>query len=404
MNIRLNSPHRTKENAYYNSIRNAKISGNIRKPSWLYDRALKGYFINVSKGDTSAALDFTNQLDSMITVLDAIHGENWDFHLEKNISFSKGYLLYVLIHYKEINITNTDGHHHLIKDLIVSFFIEPSSFDFISDDGVRSKVFPLGDLAGGRATLSYAEYFSSYQHSHISSRTVNERDNILRMYSFCLGAETEIVDLILGLTTEYSPEAFELYLLTVTSIVHWESIEGVPYTKITNIKVSSSSARNATDLSKTSCRDYYPNIRKGIEDFNFNFLFSEGRYKIKNDKVLAKIIHSSVLKKIVRSSYPYILVIKSEEKLYGYFNGDYKTKEELKEQFKTGSGETPYLLIRDKKIEFNVEPCEITIPDINTYSVHPNLIEYVSTELEKELYRKAIRKHTVDRHYQSSNV
>ena len=76
----------------------------------------------------------------------------------------------------------------------------------------------------------------------------------------------------------------------------------------------------------------------------------------------------------------------------------------IKNKFLMCNLETPHTLIRDKKIEFKIEPCAVEAEDINKYHIHPHFIDYAAEHLEQELYKKTIRKHTVGRHYTSDNV
>ena len=362
--------------------------------------------MNVDKGDEKAALDFTTQIDSMITVLDATHGENWDFDLKSNGSYVTNIALCVVIHYKEVNITNSRNENHVIKDLFVSFIIGQSSFTFVNEEEEEECfVFPIKSVSCTRGTLSYAEYFTGYIHSHTNSAQLNNHTNVFSTREFCLGSDTEIADLILGLTTEYSAELFELFLLTLTSVVSWESIEGVPYRYINAIKFASSNAPNSSIFRKDDMRETYNTVRLGLNNYNFNFLFSEGMYKIKKDEVFSKILHETSVANVVgERAMRRLFVIKSEDKLLGYVSSNLLTEREIKNKFLNPDLETPHTLIRDKKIEFNIEPCAVEAEDINKYHIHPQFIDYAAEHLKQELYKKTIRKHTVDRHHTSDYV
>ena len=91
--------------------KNWNKAGRLRKTSFLY------YLINKGRiyyeGDK---INLCNQLDSMITVLNEVYKDNWDFYLYDG-------KLQLIIHFPKIEISNTKGTKHTIKNLLVRFGI-----------------------------------------------------------------------------------------------------------------------------------------------------------------------------------------------------------------------------------------------------------------------------------------
>lgn len=384
---------------FYNIIKNAKNTGNIRKTSWIYKRALKGFFKDIKKGDVEQARNFANHIDSIITVLNSVHGNNWDFNLNPSIVLNvfEGFELSCVIHYPEISITNSVGLQHKMKDLFVVFNISDTQFE--NEDGLP--VYGPTKLKGTRSTLSYEEWFVGYLHSHLPSIMTTEQQSALYLPDFCLGEETEIRDIMESLYIKYQPEMFEMFLYTIDSIVKWESLEGVPYIKIKDIAVGSKE-NIVSNFVESHLDGYYENIRREMHSFNLDFVFSENRYKIKNNEKFDKHVHN-VIKEKFSVYYDKLLVTKVGNIYYGYSHPKIKTAEDLKKMFVTRDRQ-PHFYLRNEKIVFNIEPYTGELPDINNYKVHPKFLEYVSTKLEQELHEKSITKSAVEKYHQLINA
>lgn len=385
---------------YYNIIKNAKISGNIRKTRWIYNRALKGFFNQVQKGNEDVARNFANQLDSMITVLNEMHGENWDFDLRPRVQngYFRGFKLYVVIHYPDLHITNSEGDEYDTKNLYVNFQVKNSGME--DDNG--NIVYGMYDIKGTTSSRTYEEYFVGYRHSHLGTFKPSHFDDVMVNGEFCLGSDTEIKYQQENLYTEYSPEMFELFLMTLDSVVKWESIEGTPYIRVKNIAIgkqtSQSSLSNERDMDS-----YFRKLEDYITSMDFDFVFSEYRYKIKQNGKFERFIHSLIVDNL-SDNWKTLLVTNVGGKLYGYDSPKIYSETELKLMFTNNDGELPHFYFRSNKVEFNVEPFSGEMPDINKYKVHPNFINHVSTRLEQQLYYKTVRKSTIEKHHQGVNA
>jgi len=375
-----------------NCIENAKITGRVRKTSWFYKRALKGFFRYVDKNNNDAVINFCTQIDSMITVLNEIYPGLWDFDFFED--YEKELEVFVVIRFPEFTITNSEGLTHTIKELFVSFKIDTYS---LSETGFMS----FSRLRGTRARVSYTERLNSYEHSHLSTSAPQTSEEVFINYGFCLGNSTEIVHLTNSLLLEYDSNIFTLFLYTIKSIVEWESLEGKPYRYIKDITISKRNyTRNYIDT--IYLNDYYNSIRSKITSLPVDFVLFENKYKI---------IRNQKFKDFIKK-----IVIENFEENYG----DYLVKKDLRNDWVRYSfptitrnanqllldenGNPPSFCFRGEKIKYFVEEYNGELPKISAYRVHPDIIEYTAKQLENEIYEKTIRKHTIERYYQSQNV
>lgn len=373
-------------------IKNAKLSGNIRKTEWIYEKALEGFFMDIEEGDKATARRFADQIDSMITVLNSMYHENWDFNL---IQEASGYIISIVILFPHITITNSKGNSHEIEDLIVNVPLRKFNI------GSGSIVWGPSTIEGTRATLDYKEWFVGYEHSHLPTNKSENFSTVFYLSEFCLGKNTEIINQQEDLFIKYSPESFELFLWTLNSFVSWESLEGVPYISINKIGLGD---EIYTRFISSEYRKYYRYMLEEITSLDVDFVFAENRYRIKQNDKFERFLHKTIVEHFPEY-WKQLLVIKSGGTYYGYNFPEMLSEEELNERFKV-NGETPYFYLRDRKIEFKVKPLVIErgLPDINNYKVHPKFIEYAAARFEEKLHEKAIRKSTIERYSQANNA
>lgn len=389
-------------NLHTNIINNAKFSGNIRKSAWIYKKALKGFFKTVPKNERKEAFDFTSQLDSMITVLNAVHGKNWDFNLDPIVDYEgdfTGYELYVNILYPNILITNSDGDEHTIEDLIVSFLVKYSGF---KDAETRSKIYSFSNLKGTRATLSYVEWINEYLHSHLSSCPMNRYSSAFKFKDFCLGTNTPIHDVMEELHVKYSPEMFEMFLYNIETLVSWESLEGVPYKKIRELVLTTNKEIVDYINSKTYYERLLPTITK--QDVNeIDFVIQNNAYKVVLNHKFINMIKRKVIYHL-SNYWNKLLVQKRNSILYGYVVENNTSQKDLDRKFINHLNEVPYFYLQDRKVIFKVKKHAVEQPKVENYQIHPNFLEYVKSRFENKLHENTIRKCSIERKYQSVNA
>jgi|GEM_PF-7031783 len=378
----------------YNLAESMRTMGNIRSTEWLFKRARKGLIRGVHQED---AVNFADTIDSMISVLNRVFEGRWDFHFNPKREDGKwSYELWVLVHYPKVEITNEEGLSHDLEDLILTFRINKQG---VEEEG--RIIYGPEELRGTRATLSYEEWFSHYMHSHLDTWRTESFSDCLEATTFCTGGG-EINDLIATLRAGYTEGVFELFALTLDVVANWESIEGGPHILMKNITLGSYD-NYAEMIDESILRRAFSYLDRRLDNLNVDFIFSEGMYKIKHNDKFTQFIKNILIE--YNSEYNrYFIVNKVGSNYVGYNFPDIKTPEELKSNFLNSRGELPYTLIQGKKIEFKVKKFTGEMPDINNYGVHPKFLNYVSTKLEQKLYKKTIRRNSIERYNQSINA
>lgn len=389
MKLTLNSYNNRsrRKHLIYLIIEKLKTTGVIRTTNWFYKSALKDRFCAV---DSSQAREFATQMDSIITVMNRVHEDKWDFHLEPVFDGSRFayYEIYVQIHYPEITISNSERREHNIKDLIVTFHLRNNG---------AGQIVPY-ELCGTRATLSYEEWFVGYNHSHLQANKPNNFEDVFFTGSFCTGSG-EINDVMATMwDAGYSEEHFEMFLFTLNTVAEWESLEGTPHIRMERVVIGSES--KISDVSDSNVISYYQIINDNIENFDVDFVFSENRYKIKQNEKFENIIKNIIINKM-SSYWSKLLVTKVNEKYYGYSHPEIV---DVTNRFLNTEEQKPYTIIQNLVLEFDVEEYSGELPEINNYEVHPKILKYAARELEKQLYYKSVRKSTIEKYYQSSNA
>ena len=371
----------------YLLIEKLKTTGIIRTTNWFYKSALKDRFCEV---DSSQARKFATQMDSIITVMNRVHEDKWDFHLEPIFDGSnfEYYEIYVQIYYPEITISNSQNRTHNIKDLIVTFHLK---------DNGDGQIVPY-KLCGTRATLSYEEWFVGYNHSHLQANKPDRFEDVFFNGSFCTGSG-EINEVMATMwDVGYSEEHFEMFLFTLNTVTEWESLEGTPHIRMERAVIGSEA--KISDVSDSNIISYFQIINDNIESLNVDFVFSENRYKIKQNEKFENIIKNIIINKM-SSYWSKLLVTKVNEKYYGYNHPEII---DVTTRFLNLQKQKPYTIIQNLVLEFDVQQYSGELPEINNYQVHPKILKYAARELEKQLYYKSVRKSTIEKYHQSINA
>ena len=410
MNLRLNYPEEdiSYKRAVYKLIEKLKVSGRIRTTNFFYKFAKRGRFNSILSDYTNEheVLNFCNQIDSMITILNSVHNNNWDFHLEpifnSNEDGVRRFNIYVVIHYPQFVIANSRQLTHTIQDLLVTFKI--TRWNGEDSEGNFQNQFLPQFLQGTRATMTYEEWFVGYRHSHLTANKPTSFFDVFRADDFCTGSG-EINEVLATLWEEgYSEEHFEMFLHTLNTVAEWESLEGTPYIKMERIGIGKTT--NISDMSGSRLKSFYETLYDTLKTYkpslDANFVFSDNRYRIKLDSRFENFLKQFIIE-TMPGYWSNLLVMKVNDKYVGYSHPDITSQSYLEYMFQYG-GEKPYTVIQDRVLEFSVIPYSGELPDINLYNVHPKLIEYASREFEKQLYTKSVRKSTIEKYYQNNNA
>ena len=150
------------------------------------------------------------------TILNIFQKHLIEFYGEENVGYFRGNHEGLAVHFNELKVTvSDDSDSWVIKDI---YFIFDDEFDIICF----------------RGTLTDIEYFKRYLHSH------STRSNLYGY--FCLGSSPykKIRDDIKGdkVSEKDLSDNLQALVLAFNEMIRTESIQGVPYIKIKELKIS----------------------------------------------------------------------------------------------------------------------------------------------------------------------
>lgn len=389
-------------------------NGRLRKTSFLHGLASKGLLRlndSIIISETSL-LQFGNEIDSMITILNRMYEDKWDFHLLPIMNGNKldYYMLYVKIIFPDITITNTRNESHNIKNLVVTFKLKKS------DSYLAATMCP-SELEGTRAFMTFKEWFVGYNHSHLPSYKPGGFDKVLLTSAFCTGSDTEIVNTMTELNIDgYTEEQFELFLYCLNTVTEYESIEGVPFISMNKVgPINENTHQPTMNPNKTRLGNGYTHIQSAMnfENANLKYHYNDNRFKVKLNNEFDEFVKNAIsqagntdyikdfiIRKINNVHYGFTIPVINSDDVIGV--NDVTTQNPIN-AFKK-NGELAYTMIQGKKINFNITEYSGELPEIKDYKTHPKFLEYVAEQLEQQLYYKAVRKSTVERQHQGSNA
>ena len=168
----------------------------------------------------------------IVKSLDELHPNNWDFEYAVHANHIDLRSIYIL--FDVINITNSDGDEHIIRDLLMRLSI--------LSDNPEEQGFGLYNISGTRLTMTKEEITSNYLHSHLSSVSIDSQDRRnFTFQSFCTGSG-EINSYMDRFNTRKNQTTITDLLLQLYTLVNWESLEGTPYMNMRDIRFQDGSS------------------------------------------------------------------------------------------------------------------------------------------------------------------
>tara|TARA_R100001377_G_scaffold85310_1_gene71512 strand:+ start:41669 stop:42892 length:1224 start_codon:yes stop_codon:yes gene_type:complete len=393
-----NQNNAAKTRKWFNIGRSLQETGCSRKPSFLFNMVMKGLIRGV-RNNHNMATKFQVIMDQVMKQLTLHHKDNWDIICEPEFSghdHFEGFRLHINILYPEIHITNKFDHKHKIENLFVVMEIEPEGFtldqftvNFRSPRGTRSK-------------LTFREWHSRYTHSHLPTWHSSKSDQ-LYLNNFCLG-DNEISDLLALLRAEFDENNFMLLLLTIDSMLEWESIDGVPHMDMKNITLGSYSDSN--EVSTSDMDRFAHRVIDNMRDYDqLNFYVDKDRFKVQPDEALGDLIKANLEASFHAKKYYLVSPIKIDGKYMGTTHPEnYLSKHQLREEFDRKKGR-PYVLMQGRKHYMQVDSLKAEeVPDTINFIIHPVFLNHISNELSKSLYKKSIQFAGANSYYQNHNA
>lgn len=292
--------------------------------------------------------------------------------------------------YPEIVITNSNRKSHTIKDLIVVHTFSYSN----------SKLYPLRPL-GTRGKLTLKEEAAGYLHSHLPSKS-DWVDEPLRLGTFCIGNDTDVSRMLAEIEcTEWDINRYELYLFCVDTMMHWESLEGVPHIRMEN--VDNALSKRVLSFSSSLGDKLVDKILHHKIPLNVDFYVDEGRYKIAVNEKSNLFIKEQILK-FIHLDRRSILVTRVPNKYENYLEMPLNVSREARPKNFTSKytkfGNTKYYPSRI----LDAPQKRIVENDLDNFIVYPKFLNYVLRELEYQIYKAAITKSAANLLSQGDNA
>lgn len=298
---------------------------------------------------------------------------------------------YFKVLYPEFTITNSNGNYHTIRDLMVLHKVHYKNNHIYTSE-------PLG----GRLSKTELEIAACYQQSHLSSVSNWNLDPLNYFTSFCVGGDTDVSRMIAEFRVELDWNRYELYLFCIDSMVTWESLEGIPYRKISEIKNALN--KEVTDFSTSSVNRVINSILSSKIPLNFNFYIKNNRYHIRPDEKANNLIKEVILDQFTPSEYKNLIVFRQSNTFDRYLQ--LKTEKSDSDIYKITDNES-YTVFNGKKIFPRIikkDKRNEKLLSLDDHIVYPNFLKNVLTELEYRIYEKAVTKSRIKKLNSSSNA
>ena len=339
-----------------------------KREGWFKRYMSKGYFCDFVT-DPERINSYIDIMEGMVKILDRSYKGNWSFVFHRLDNLPSIHILY-----PEIEIRNSENEKHTIRDLVVVIDLSI---------GLRGRILIDNRIRGFRLTVTKEEFISGYAHSHLHS--LHEKYNAffnggeISSNYFCTG-ENEIPELVSVFNDNQDLGTFELFLLTLDTMMSWESIEGRPYIYL----------RDISSYSTNRKRLYV----ESYEDANniFNMVLRSGLLKrLKYDTLGNRI-------RVVENDYfikeLYKIVFKENPLLFCKREGEDFYKVYLDEQFLKPI-KYSYVFkntVKPFKI-YNNRPLQINLVNENVSSefmLFPSTYKKVINKINRYLYEKCV--------------
>ena len=350
-----------------------------KRKGWFHRYMEKGYFLGGMERTEEKIKKLADTIESFVGVLEGVYGENWAFQFRNMYSLPS-----ILILFPEIDITNSEDRHHTIRNLVVR----------LSMKIVNNSLYIHSTIGGFRLTVTREEYISGYLHSHLNTVggnyseyfTIREDNSIdVRARDFCLGVN-EIPELICLYNDNHDIEIFELLLLTLKSFVCWESIEGGPYFRISNISQYAASDDRSLFRRKENDADlifFYLLQENVFKTFDFDMLDSKVRV-IEND------FFYKTLYKVVKERCPELFCLRVGDDFFKVFKNDSEVIVPVDYKFSFKNTEIPFKIynnyVKKEKEEEGMS---------SSFMIHPITYRDLINRINIFLYERCIRFYTI---------
>lgn len=169
-------------------------------------------------------LTWKNSLEEILTGL--FDKDLWEVRIKESTN-GRSDLIFVMIHFPTITIENSNKIKYNIRDLYINIIFNL--------DALEPRV-TLYSIRGFRTTMTQAEIFTRYSHSHLGNINFYDINSTIPVKPFCFGAtdlSTLIGKLSLNCTRDWL--GIETLFIQLAEFVKWESLEGTPHNYIESV-------------------------------------------------------------------------------------------------------------------------------------------------------------------------
>lgn len=152
-----------------------------------------------------------NDNKDILEIFEEVYSNQFDYNFDNG-------KLNCLIYFPEITITNSERMSHKIVDLYMKISFKSNK--------------TINNIKGTRATVTLAERAVNYKHSHMSSSGI-----FWSWLSCCLG-ESEFAQTYSLLCNQFNKDNLTRFLYQLPEYLSWESLEGGPYIRMSNINAN----------------------------------------------------------------------------------------------------------------------------------------------------------------------
>lgn len=350
----------------------------------IFQETLKEFYL-----EEDLDIFFQNELN-LLNLADEIYNNSSEIRdFKSSVSYNFKFMT-VIIRFKEITLKNSNNRIHKIHNLFVKFHVSYYG-NFINE------------IEGLRTTLTEEEASSFYRHSHLSSHSEGYFSH------FCLGTGpiATLKQFIASIDDDFEEEDYRndirLFLHNLNEYLSWESLEGGPYRKISNM-IEKSSSRLITEYDKEDYELFKNFIIETIKDdkitefidINIDADFVDYNLQILDNELslsYAKFVIDKYLKEEIDENY--LLRNICTKNNNGNFCGleqfllidtDVKKLITSKKTLFTFKGEKQHLeIIKKEKNKFIINPNL-------TYHANPEFIRQFLSEFKKSIPLKLFSK------------
>lgn len=225
-------------------------------------------------------------------------------------------------------------------------------------------------------------------------KKIESRTKTLSVDQFCIGSQDMDETIIEIKADAFDIQKFELFFMLLDNYVKWESLEGGPHIRMENITVQKQDNRFA--MSTDSQIGVYHVLFGYLNDNNIpfpaNFVFSDGRFKVKHDETYKEGIKNLFTTSLINVSDKVLCKRGADGHFYkaNLVETDIKFPQTFLKSIKIND-ELPYVYISGKRITFDItNQQKVEKTNIDECIIYPQFLNYVSEQLEIHLYESCV--------------